>query len=126
MVCLLKSYEHDVLSRHRDAFEASLLFLRDHFEALTAEEMNAIQDLRKYRNRIAHELCDLIVGMDTSRSGPMVIKARASVFRLSNFWTYIDIGADPEFKDKGIDWDAVAGNEFILIDRIIEQLDAIS
>ncbi|MGA3302486.1 MAG: hypothetical protein ABSC72_04275 [Methylovirgula sp.] len=56
----------------------------------------------------------------------MVIKARASVFRLSNFWTYIDIGADPEFKDKGIDWDAVAGNEFILIDRIIEQLDAIS
>ena len=117
-----KTYEDDVLSRHRDVFEASLLYLRDHFEAISADEMNAIQELRKYRNRIAHELPQLILDMDAAQNELMLIKARACLFRLSNFWAYIDVGADPDFRD--IDWGTIAGGDLMLLDQIIEQMTA--
>ncbi len=117
-----KTYEDDVLARHRDVFEASLLYLRDHFDAISADEMDAIQELRKYRNRIAHELPQLILDMDAAQNELMLIKARACLFRLSNFWVYIDVGADPDFRDT--DWEAAAGDDLMLLDQIIEHLAA--
>lgn len=51
----------------------------------------------------------------------VIAEARNSLFRLSNFWTYIDTGADPEFVSQNIDWEAVAGEDLILLDEIIEQ-----
>ena len=45
-----KSYEEDVLSRHKDQFEACLLYLRDFMKAIDSDDVNAIQGLRKYRN----------------------------------------------------------------------------
>lgn len=44
-----KSYDEDVLARHKNVFEASLLYLRDHFQALSSEDLNAIQMLRQHR-----------------------------------------------------------------------------
>jgi hypothetical protein len=119
-----KTYEDDVLARHKDVFEASLLYLRDHFEAISADEMDAIQELRQYRNRIAHELPQLILDMAPAQNELMLAKARACLFRLSNFWVYNDIGADPSFKNRGIDWDTIAGTDLMLLDQIIEQLRA--
>ena len=119
-----KTYKDDVLARHKDVFEASLLYLRDHFEALRVDEMDAIQELRQYRNRIAHELPQLIPDMVPAQNELMLAKARACLFRLSNFWVYIDIGADPAFKNRGIDWDTIAGTDLMLLDQIIEQLHA--
>ncbi|WP_018407581.1 hypothetical protein [Methylocystis rosea] len=117
-----KTYEHDVLARHRDVFEASLLYLRDHFDAISADEMDAIQEIRKYRNRIAHELPQLILDMDATQNELMLIKARTCLFRLSNFWVYINVGADPDFRDT--DWEAAAGDDLMLLDQIIEHLAA--
>jgi len=119
-----ETYEDDVLARHKDVFEASLLYLRDHFEAISAEEMDAIQELRQYRNRIAHELPQLILDMVPAQNELMLAKARACLFRLSNFWIYIDIGADPAFKNRSINWNTIAGTDLMLLDQIIEQLRA--
>lgn len=116
-----KNYEHDVLSRHKHVFEASLLYLRDHFEAISADDLDAIQALRKHRNSIAHDLPSMLLNMDRVESENIIIEARKSLFRLSNFWTYIDVGADPEFVSQNIDWEAVAGEDLILLDEIIEQ-----
>ena len=51
-----KSYEHDVLSRHKNEFEACLAYLQDFMEAIDAEDVATIQELRRHRNEIAHDL----------------------------------------------------------------------
>jgi hypothetical protein len=114
-----KSYEHDVLARHKDVFEASLPYLRDHFEAISAQDLNAIQALRQHRNLIAHELPRLLPTMDPAANYALLSRAREALFRLSNFWVYIDVGADPEFKSQDIDWENVAGEDLMLLDQII-------
>jgi hypothetical protein len=115
-----KSYQRDVLARHKDVFEASLLYLRDHFEAISSEDLNAIQALRQHRNRIAHELPQLLPKMDPTENDALLSIARETLFRLSDFWVYIDIGSDPEFKSQNIDWEKVAGEDLMLLDQIIE------
>jgi hypothetical protein len=120
-----KSYEHDVLSRHKNVFEASLLFLKDHFEAISSDDLNAIQELRKRRNKIAHDLAAMLSTMNPADNRRALSQARDALFRLSNFWAYIDVGADPEVRALGVDWNEVAGEEFILLDRIIKQMDHI-
>ena len=117
-----KSYEEDVLARHKNIFEASLLYLRDHFEAISPEDLRAIQMLREHRNRIAHDLPRMLPCMDSIANDALLSSARNSLFRLSNFWVYIDIGADPAFKSQNIDWEKVAGEDLALLDRIIEQV----
>jgi hypothetical protein len=90
--CLSKNYEEDVLARHKNVFGASLLYLRDHFEAISSDDLNAIQILRQHRNRIAHDLPRMLPHMDSAANDALLSRARASLFRLSNFWVYIDIG----------------------------------
>ncbi len=116
-----KTYEQDVLSRHKNVFEASLMYLKDHFEAIKADDLNAIQALREYRNRIAHDLPSMLPGMHQIKSENMLSKAREALFKLSNFWVYIDVGADPEVKALNIDWESAAGEDFILLDQIIQK-----
>jgi len=50
------SYEADVSFRHKNQFEACLLYLRDFMEAIDAEDVFTIQALRKHRNDLAHNL----------------------------------------------------------------------
>ena len=45
-----KSYELDVMSGHKNEFEACLLYLRDFMEAIDSNDVLAIQGLRKHRN----------------------------------------------------------------------------
>lgn len=115
------SYERDVLSRAKNEFEASLLYLRDHFEAIVSEDVLAIQALRKHRNDIAHELPRMLPSMDPLENEKLLVRARESLFRLSNFWVYIDIGTDPACKAQNVDWETVAGEDLMLLDQIIEQ-----
>ncbi len=82
-----KTYEEDVLARHKNVFEASLLYLRNHFEAIGSEDIEKIQALREYRNLIAHDLPNLLPNMDpAANDDAMLTKAREALFRLSNFW----------------------------------------
>jgi hypothetical protein len=116
-----KTYEHDVLARHKHVFEASLLYLKDHFEAISAEDVVAIQALREHRNKIAHDLVSMLPTLDRVESAQMLSNAREALFRLSNFWVYIDAGADPEVKALNVDWDKAYGEDLILLDEIIAQ-----
>jgi hypothetical protein len=114
------TYEQDVLSRHKNVFEASLLYLRDHFQTIRSEDLDAIQALREQRNRIAHDLTQLLPGMSALENYALLSKAREALFRLSNFWVYIEVGSDPEFTSRNIDWDAAYGEDLLLLDQIIE------
>lgn len=117
-----KSYAEDVKSRHKDEFEACLLYLRDFMEAIDAADMEAIQAFRQHRNDLAHDLASRLNTLRVEDCAPMVERARRALFKLSNYCTYIEIGADPEFREKGIDWGAVVGGEYLLFAEVCQRV----
>ena len=121
-----KSYEEDVMTRHKNEFEACLLYLRDFMEAIDNEDLLTIQELRKHRNEVAHNFPDLIHKLDMNENLKLLEKVDKTLFRLSNYRTYIEIGADPKFKSKGIDWSTIKGHEYLLFEEIIRKARILS
>ena len=119
---LFKSYEEDVLSRHNNQFEACLLYLRDFMEAIDSEDVLTIQALRKHRNDLAHDLPNMLNSISIKDQLPLLSKIDKTLFALSNYQTYIDIGSDPEFKNKGIVWDTVTGYEYMLFEEVLKKV----
>lgn len=115
------TYEQDVLSRNKDVFKASVLWLRDHLEAISSEQAMDILAVRTRRNALAHELAAEIVALDPAFNEDLLVRARNALFALSNFWVRIEIGVDPEFQDIGIEWDEVHGEDLSLLDAVIRK-----
>jgi hypothetical protein len=117
-----KSYEADVLSRHRNEFEACLLYLRDFMQAIDSDDMDAIQELRKHRNELAHDLVNQLHVLKVESYATLLARADRALFKLSNHQTYIEIGSDPEFQGRGIDWSTVKGHECLLLEQVLEKV----
>lgn len=115
------SYEADVLARDKNVFEASLLYLRDHMKALTPEQVSTIQEVRKRRNLLAHELSTQLASLNPIENEKLLSAARDTLFELSNHTTYVEIGRDPEFEALDPDWEDVCGEELALLDRVIDE-----
>lgn len=116
------SYEKDVLSRHKNQFEASLLYLRDFMEAIDSEDVLTIQALRKHRNELAHDLPNMLNKLTIKDHLPLLEETSKALFKLSNYRAYMEIGSEPELQNKGIDWDTVKGPEYMLFEEVISKL----
>ena len=114
-----KSYEEDVLSRHKNDFEACLLYLRDFMEAIDSNDLIAIQGLRKHRNDLAHDLVNKLHDLEIARYAPLLGEVNTALFKLSNYRAYIEIGSDPEFQKMGIDWDTLKGHEYVIFEEVL-------
>jgi hypothetical protein len=113
-----KSYEADVLSRHRNEFEACLLYLRDFMQAIDSDDMDAIQALRTHRNEVAHDLVDRLHVLRVENYAPLLERADRALFKLANHRAYMEIGADPALQNQGIDWNTVKGHEYLLFEEV--------
>jgi len=120
-----KSYEEDVMSRHRNEFEACLLYLRDFMQAINSEDMNAIQALRTHRNELAHDLVNRLHVLKVESYAPLLVRADRALFKLSNHQTYNEIGSDPAFQNRGIDWNTVKGHEYLLFEEVLKKITLI-
>src|ERR1017187_1679242 len=121
-----KSYEEDVLSRHKDQFEACLLYLRDFMKAIDSDDVNAIQGLRKHRNALAHDLVNRLHDLQIADHAPLFREVNTALFKLSNYRTYMEIGSDPHFQKIGIDWDTLKGHEYLLLEDVLGKLKMFS
>jgi hypothetical protein len=119
---LFKSYEEDVLSRHKNEFEACLLYLRDFMKAINSEDVLAIQGLRTHRNDLAHDLVNRLHVIEIENYIPLLEKVDRALFKLSKYRTYMEIGADPEFQNKGIDWKTVKGHEYLIFEEVLNKV----
>src|SRR6185437_10100986 len=117
-----KSYEHDVMSRHRNEFEACLLYLRDFMKAIDVDDMQAIQELRQHRNQLAHDLANRLYMIDIKHYAALLERANRALFKLSNYRMYIEIGSDPAFKNLGIDWNTAEGPEYALFKEVLSKV----
>jgi len=120
-----KSYEHDVLSRHRNEFEACLLYLRDFMEAIDAADMEAIQALREHRNGVAHDLANRLHILRIEDYAPLLERADKALFKLSNYRVYMEIGSDPAFQNRGIDWNTIKGHEYELFEEVRDKVNVL-
>ncbi|MFA7238103.1 MAG: hypothetical protein WC058_14665 [Phycisphaeraceae bacterium] len=115
-----QSYERDVRGRARDEFEACLLYLRDFMQAITADDVNTIQEMRQHRNELAHNFVAVLPRLQPNRYRPLWHKVDQTLFDLSNYRTRMETGADPAFGD--VDWDIVKGHEYCLFEGIVERV----
>ena len=114
-----KTYEEDVLSRHKNQFEASVLYLRDVMEAIDSEDVMTIQALRKHRNDLAHELPEMLHNFNINDHLPLLEKTGKALFKLSNHRAYMEFGKYFSIKNIGVNWDNVKGPEYCLFEEIV-------
>lgn len=119
-----KSYEEDVLFRHKNEFEACLLYLRDFMKAIDSEDILVIQDLRKHRNDLAHNIARKLQDEDIERDVVLLERINKTLFKLSNYRTYMEIGADPKLQNKEIDWGSAKGHEYVMFEKVLNKIRA--
>jgi len=115
-----KTYEEDVMWRHKNEFEACLLYLRDFMEAIDTDDLLVIQALRKHRNELAHDLIDRLHKLDISEYAALLGKVNSTLFKLSNYRARMEIGAEPELQ--GIDWNTLRGHEYIIFEEVLNKV----
>ncbi len=91
-------------------------------EVIDSEDMLAIQSLRMHRNDLAHDLPSRLCDIKIQNYESLFEKAKNALFKLSNHNTYVEIGADPRFKNKGINWDTLKGPEFLLFEEVLNKV----
>jgi hypothetical protein len=117
-----KTYDEDVQARHKNEFEACLLYLRDFMEAVDDADFDAIQELRNHRNDLAHDLVRRLPILRVGEHQSLWERVDRTIFKLSNYRTRMEIGADPEFQALGIDWETVTGGEYLLFQKVVESV----
>lgn len=117
-----KSYEEDVLVRHKNEFEACLLYLRDFMNVIDSDDVLIIQELRKHRNDLAHNIAHKLQTQEIERDVFLLEKVGSTLFKLSNHQMYMEIGADPKFQNKGIDWESAKGPEFVIFEEVLNKI----
>jgi hypothetical protein len=120
-----KSYEEDVLFRHKNEFEACLLYLRDFMKAIDSDDILVIQELRKHRNDLAHNIAHKLQAQEIKADIFLLEKANNVLFKLSNYRTHMEIGADPELQNKGVDWGCVKGHEYLIFEEVLNKIRAL-
>ena len=98
-----------------------LLYLKDFMEAIDDRDFATIQELRKHRNDLAHDLADRLTTLEIGDYHALFKDVRRTLFRLSNYRAYIEIGSDPEFQ--GINWETVKGHEYLLYEKIVQEIE---
>jgi hypothetical protein len=114
-------YKTDVLARDKSPLIASAKYLAEHYEAISSDDVDQIVALRELRNDIAHDLPTVLVKRNYEDLREFIKKARDLVFKLDNFWMYIEIGHDPEHS--GTDWDTAYSNSTMFVDHLIELIE---
>jgi hypothetical protein len=118
-----RSYEEDVRFRHANEFEACLLYLRDFMKAIDSEDVLTIQAFRKHRNDLAHDLENRL-SLNIEEFKPLLEKVNRTLWKLSNYRGYMEIGADPAFK--GVDWERFRGHEYLLFEKVLDSVKLLS
>jgi hypothetical protein len=115
-----KSYEEDVLFRHKNEFEACLLYLRDFMKAIDSADVLTIQALRKHRNELAHNLGSKVPDLVIEEHQTLFEGVKRALFKLSNYRAYMEIGADPTYR--GVNWEFAKGHEYLMFEAVVTQV----
>jgi DNA helicase IV len=84
--------------------------------------MDAIQQLRRHRNELAHHLVNKLHNLQIASHSDLFGRVDVAIFKLSNYRAYIEIGSDPEFKNLVPDWSTLKGQEYVIFESVRDKL----
>jgi hypothetical protein len=115
-----KSYEEDVLFRHKKEFEACLYYLRDFMDAIDSEDVLTILAFRHHRNKVAHELPRMLPDLNIEKYQPLLGDVDRVISKLSNYRAFMEVGSEPELQ--GVDWKTAIGPEYQLFRMVVDKV----
>ena len=93
-------------------------------EAINDDDVKTILKLRHHRNEIAHELPKILPKLKIEEQYPLFREVSQTLFKLSNYLAYVQIGADPELGD--VDWNTAKGHEYLVYEEIVSKIRILS
>ncbi len=112
-------YRQAVLSRNQKSkYRASCAWLVE-MEALTADQVSALEEVHSHRHMIAHELPKLLVDPDFEVRSDLLLAAVECVRSLGVFWGSIEVQTDPYWDGKDVDYDDIKSGSFLLMEYLI-------
>jgi len=115
-------YKEKVLSRHRSSLEASLLWLRD-MGAINDDDIKTVSALRKYRNKIVHELPEQLYSGKPALDVNMVGQAMGLIRKVDTwFIREVEIPTNPDIDPDSVDLSGVASGRMIVLQLMFEVL----
>ncbi len=99
-----ESYKSRVLSRDKQKFRASLLWLVEG-GAITLAQADRLQEIQEHRHDLTHELIKYIAHLEFEPKMGLFVDALSILRDLNRFWTQveIDIGTFAEYGDVSVD-----------------------
>ncbi|WP_414545386.1 hypothetical protein [Nostoc sp. CCY0012] len=106
-----ENYKNQVLSLHKNPLEASLLWLKG-VSAIDDADIKLIDDIRKHRNELAHELLRFITTADSDINIHLLEAIYNLVYKIDRWWIKeVDIPVNSDFDGQEIvDSDINSGN----------------
>lgn len=96
------AYETEVLGLHKKKFAASCLWYLKQ-GVLTQHQVDDLHAIREHRDKIAHELPNLLFDPKAKISLDLLLRSRTCMQVLAKFWFSIHASTDPQFDGQDLD-----------------------
>lgn len=114
-----EAYGRDVVAGHKHELDGCLAWLV-RADVLSLEEAASVGRLRDARNRIAHEMTDLLVEPRYELDLQAAIAARVVLKRLAVFFGGIDVDTDPYVDDAEVDYEGIESGVSLLYAHLLQ------
>lgn len=101
----------------KSVFRASCTWLVQR-DALTAEQVGILEEIRQHRNQIPHELPNLLINPDMDVRVDLLLSAIECVRTLGIFWASIEVATDPIWVDRDIDYEGIKSGSYLLLEYL--------
>jgi hypothetical protein len=112
-------YKRHVLSRDpKSKYRASCAWLVE-MQALTLEQVTALEDIHAHRHEIAHELPRLLVDPDFEVRTDLLLRAAECIRMLGVFWGSIEVDTSPDYLDTEVDYNGIKSGSYLLMEYLV-------
>lgn len=112
-------YQQSVLAHNpKSKYRASCAWLVE-MNALTAEQVVALEEIHAHRQEIAHELPKLLIDPDFEVRTDLLLAAAECVRSLGVFWGSIEVDTDMDWDGKEVDYDGIKSGSYLLMEYLV-------
>lgn len=118
------AYRRRVVARDKHLFAASMFWLQEH-EVIDADDFAAIQEIRAYRNKIAHAIPGLVTGQAEVIPNDTLRTIDHYVRKIDNYWGRLDaeLMLEPE-QLSTVDMESIVSSRAMVLGYIISNFDS--
>lgn len=114
-----KRYKKEVVGIHKDLLYSSCLWLKRH-EVITEQDVEEIQNIRKHRNQVAHELPKLLGDADLNINVGYFLRIRELLEKIEIWWVKnVEVPANSDFDNIDVEEKDIYPGRVIILDYVI-------